>query len=165
MAVETLYGSLIATPVYNTVPKEKADGAIQSGRLRRVVDTVEASAGASQTSKYYLGDIPSNAVIDPDLSKLHFDDLTATGAPTLDIGVEEADGTVHDTALGNGADCTSAGSVSVGASDIADYGKAVWELAGLSSDPGGLMKMYVTVQDAAVDTGGTITLRVVYAGK
>lgn len=124
------------------------------------VATVEATAAASTGSTYTMLRIPSSMRI-MGASKVYFDDLASTGSPTLDFGLKAVDANVTTDvdALNDGVDCfTAAGSASL-VKDIANYGKMAWEyVSGQTSDPGGFLDITVTILDAAVNTGGTITL-------
>lgn len=163
MAVVTRYGSRFMTAIDNTDPAEKADGAVLGGRVRCLTETVEAVSGDSINSKYYLGKIPSNAVI-LHISRLHFDDLQTTGSPTLDLGLEGSKITNDDDALAANVDVASAaGSVTLGL-DIANIGQKAWEYVnGQPSDPGEVFDVVATLKDADLDAGGTISLELYYA--
>ena len=161
---ETLYGSLVSNGYMNTYPPVHAEGAFEAGRVRYMVDTVEASANAAVGSKYYLGKIPSNAVVIPAMSKASWDDLHAgAGSPTVSIGAKTSSGSGSDTALMAATSVTTAGTGTLGSTDIANYGKRVWELAGLSSDPGGKMDVYAIIAGNLIDTAGTITVAIGYS--
>lgn len=127
--------------------------------------TVEAAAAASAGTAYTMVRIPSDARI-LGLSKVWFDDLASTGSPTLDIGLKAVDSNVTTDvdALNDGIDCfTAAGSANV-VKDVANFGKKAWEfVAGVTADPGGFFDVTVNILDAGVNTGGTITLSLVYS--
>ena len=111
--------------------------------------------------------IPSNARILPG-SKIMFDDLASTGSPTIDIGVfayksnlANAD---DDDALNDGIDVATAAGEADMVKDIANWGLPLWDyVASEASDPGGLLDIKLTLKDAAVNVGGTITSMLVYA--
>lgn len=125
--------------------------------------TVEADAAAASGTVYRMATIPTGARIFG-LSRLAWDDLASTGAPTLDIGLSPVGAAFTEDldALNDGLDAATASAGSVVVKDIANYGKTVWEFLGLSADPGGLANVVVSIQDAAVNTGGTITLSLIY---
>lgn len=124
-----------------------------------VTSTVEVTAAASATSTYVMARIPSDARLVPE-SRIYWDDLASTGSPTVDVGLDNGDTTDPD-ALSNGHDVTASGNGLV-LSAIADMGKMAWELAGLSSDPGGFFDVYASLVDADANTGGTVTMHLVY---
>lgn len=124
--------------------------------------TVELAASASGTL-INGGYIPSNARI-VDVT-LYNDDLATSGSPTLDIGLAAVDSNVTSDpdAIGNGFALSSAGSRVVGISDAANIGLPAWDFVnGVSSDPGGSLRLYATVKDAATTATGTISLSVDY---
>lgn len=140
--------------------------AVKSERAATVIDsTVEAAAAASANSAYTMVRIPSNARIHG-LSRLAFDDLASTGSPTLDIGLKAVDANVTTDvdALNDGIDCATAAGTANVIKDIANNGKKAWEyVSGVTADPGGFLDVIVSILDAAVNTGGTISLTLVYS--
>ena len=138
----------------NAVPK--------MANLVAVASTVEVTAAASATSTYTMARVPSNARLMA-MSTLYFDDLASSGAPTLDIGLAGSQITDDPDALNDGIDCATAAGSSRMIKEIADAGKFAWELAGETSDPGGMLEIYVSILDAATNTGGTMTLELVYS--
>lgn len=139
---------------------------VKAERAATVIDsTVEVAAAAAANTQYVMVRIPSNARIHG-LSEIRFDDLASTGSPTLDIGLKAVSGniTTDDDALNDGIDCaTAAGSARV-VKDIANYGKQAWEyVSGQSSDPLGFFDVIITIKDAATNTGGTVTMTLVYS--
>lgn len=166
MAVVNLYGSKVMTGIANTIPATKARVSQSGGKVRSAVDTVEVGAADSATSTYTMARIPSNAVI-LDQSELSWDDLASTGAPTLDIGLKAASGqslTDDPDALNNGLDAATATRGARVLDNVDDAGKRAWEyIAGVTEDPGGWLDVYVTLADAAVNVGGTLSLSLQYA--
>jgi hypothetical protein len=130
------------------------------GRQITLTATVEAAAAASANTVYVTHRIPTRARIIGGLSKVYFDDLASTGSPTIDIGIKAVDAniTTDNDALNDGIDVfTAAGSASL-IKDVANYGKQAWEFSSATSDPGGSVDITVTILDAGVNTGGTITV-------
>jgi len=133
--------------------------------IKTLVSAVEVPASASGTTIAF-GNIPSNARITGQ-STLYWDDLTTTGSPTLDLGLAAVDGNLVNAddpdALTNGADVTSAGSASA-LSDINFTGTPAWDLvASETSDPGGELKVYGSIKDAATaGLTGTVVLELYY---
>ena len=137
-----------------------------SGVVLCLPATVELAA-ASSGDTIDFGKIPSNARI-LGMSRLYNDDLATSGSPTLDLGLKSYTGsgnsiTADPDAIGNGFALSSAASDVVILSDVANIGKRAWELAGLSSDPGGSLEVYGTVKDAATTATGTVSLELHYA--
>lgn len=164
MAVVNLYGTKIdAYYDPTTPPGAKIDGAAQGGKLRVYTDTVEVGSADSATSTYTMARIPSNARI-LGLSKMYWDDLASAGAPTLDIGLFAVNSNITSDAdaLNDGLDAATASTGSPVIKDIANYGKMAWEyVAGQTVDPGGMLDVKVSLLDAAVNVGGTLTLELV----
>jgi hypothetical protein len=126
--------------------------------------TIEATAAANANSTYIMGYIPSNARI-LGLSKLSFDDLASTGSPTIDIGLAPVDGNITEDpdALNDGIDVATAAGTAQVIKDIANYGKEAWRfVSGQTTDPKGQLQVKVSILDAAVNTGGTITLELLF---
>lgn len=156
MAVE----NLTATVRGVNAPVGKGDG----GNVKCIIRTVEVTAAASSTSTYSFGKIPSNARVLRQ-STLHFDDLASTGSPTIDVGLFAVDGNItdDDDALTDGIDvATAAGSAAV-VKDIVNAGLPAWDhVNGQASDPGGLLEVKATIKDADTNTGGTMTMELMY---
>jgi len=149
----------------NTATERRASPGIVPGKGNANVlqvlcsATVEIPATASgQTFKF--GRIPSNSRFSG-ISKIYWDDLTTTGAPTFDLGLGSVDSNVTSDpdALSNGHDVTAAGSADAIAG-ISNYGLPAWDLVnGVTSDPGGELDVYGTVVDAATaGLTGTVTV-------
>jgi hypothetical protein len=122
--------------------------------------TVEVSAAASDGSTYKMALVPSNARISVQ-SRIITDDLASSGSPTVDVGVSGDQITDDPDAIGAGFDVTGTVNASI-FSEHANAGKYLWELAGESSDPGGQIWIQFEIDDAATNTGGTMTLSLVY---
>lgn len=139
----------------------KGDG----GNVKSLCATYELAGSASGTTITF-GYIPSNARILPS-SALYTDDLATSGSPTLDIGLGAVNGNLANSddpdAIGNGFDVTSAIAGSSVFSDIANAGLPAWDLvASETTDPGGDLKVYATVKDAATNAAGTVTVQIDY---
>lgn len=126
--------------------------------------TVEVAAAATAGTEYVFFRIPTTARIHG-LSELAHDDLASTGSPTLDIGFAGVNENVtdDDDALNDGIDVAAAAGTARVIKDAADYGKLAWELHGESADPGGFLDVIATIKDAATNTGGTVTMTLVYS--
>ena len=159
MAVENLQGKNIITGML-AQPWSKADPGLASGRVSTWVETVEVTAGASATSTYHMARLPSSARIFGD-SKLHFDGITPTDVDLGIFAVNSGDVTDDPDAILAAVSMAAAGSADV-VSDIANYGKALWELAGLAEDPNCMLDLKVTINGTAT-AGGTLTLDLRFA--
>lgn len=130
-----------------------------------VTSTVEVGAADTNASAYTFARIPSNARIHG-LSRVAWDDLASAGAPTLDFGFFPVNGNItgDDDALNDGGDAATANATgSPLIKDIANYGKMAWQFVnGVTVDPGGSFDLKATLQDAAVNVGGTVTVTLVY---
>lgn len=150
MAVELLTATMRVEPVYGTTTNHEA--------------TVEVASDASAGSLYIMaGGIPSGARIHG-ISALAWDALD-TGSATMGLGVlrHDASGTTDTDALLSALDITSASTTAVSViSDHADWGKQVWELAGDPADPRSTYSIVVILDDD-VDTGGSVSMSLVYS--
>lgn len=141
-------------------------GTLQVETARSVIirnSTVEVAAAADALSRYTFLRVPTSARI-TGLSEYSHDDLASTGSPTLDFGFAPVDAnfTADAAALNDGIDVATAAGSGKLIKDRANYGKTVWELLGLSADPGGFADLTGTIVDAAANTGGTITVTAAY---
>lgn len=156
MAVETL----------TATGASEADGVVGHGlarTLKYVATTVEVSAAASVSSKYTLARLPSSARL-AGSGRLYWDDMATSGAPTLDIGLEGPSFTEDDDVLNDGLDLATAqtaGTILI--KDKANYGKKLYEIAGLSDDPNEIWEIKGVIRDAAVIAGGTLTAELIYS--
>lgn len=126
--------------------------------------TVEVTAAAEANSTYWMARLPMNARISA-LSTAQWDDLASTGAPTLDYGLFAVGSNFTDdpNALSETHDAATANTGVAIVTDPASIGKFVWELAGESTNPGGYADIKVSLVDAAANTGGTISMVLVYS--
>jgi len=136
------------------------------GTMKVLTATVEVGSADSATSTYTFFRIPTDARILGSSREWH-DDLASTGSPTLDIGLFAVNGNVTSDAdaLNDGIDAAAANATNGLAlvKDIANYGKRAWEfVSGVTSDPGGFFDLKVSLLDADVNVGGTVTLELHY---
>lgn len=136
------------------------------GTVRALTGTVEVGSADSATSTYAFFRIPSDIRI-LGASRAWWDDLASSGSPTLDIGLFAVNGNVTSDAdaLNDGLDAATANSTTGLAviKDIANYGKRAWEFVnGQTTDPGGFLDVKVSLLDADVNVGGTVTVHLVY---
>jgi hypothetical protein len=164
MAVENLYGSRALDGYYNaTPPVAKGDAAAMNGKVHCAVESVEVSAAASVNSTYTLAKVPTNARV-LGRSRIDFDDLASTGSPTIDLGFFPVNSnfTADDDCVRADIDVSTAASGQQMLSNIDMYGKYVWQIIGLSADPGGEALLKATIKDAACNTGGTLSSELMF---
>jgi hypothetical protein len=114
---------------------------------------VAVANGDSSTSVFYLGRIPSSALILP-ISTLYT--TAITGLTSFSVGLTNELGTTVANALLNAQTMASATSFSlVGNVGTTNYGKQAWQLLGLTTNPGGLLSVIGTM-NAAATAAGTI---------
>lgn len=164
MAIVNLNGSNIMTGLAAD-PRVPGQPGLGNGAVRSWIETVEVGAADSATSTYLMARIPSNARI-LGASKFYSDDLASAGAPTMDIGVFNPSGetkiTDDDDALNDGIDVATVTDTAV-VKDIANYGKRLWEhVASQTEDPKGDLEIKLTLKDADVNVGGTVTVELFY---
>ena len=149
--------------VANTLasPQVLNDAAELHGVLRTACGTVELLAGDSTDNDVVLlAPISSKATI----HSLKIGSDTLGGSCTFNVGVHNYDGTVadEDAFATSVADAAAMADVRFEAATINTAGQKLWEIAGLSSDPGGLL--YVSITFAATGgTAGTLSWNISYA--
>ena len=145
----TLNTDLVANSLAS--PQVLNDAAELHGVLRTACGTAELAAGDSTDDDVVLlAPISSKATI----SQLFVGSDTFGGSCTFNVGVHNYDGTVADedcfaTLVGDDATINTAG-------------QKLWEIAGLSSDPGGLLYVSITF-NATGGTAGTLSWNINYA--
>lgn len=127
--------------------------------------TVEVGSADSAASTYTFYNIPSNARI-LGSGRAYWDDLASSGSPTLDIGLFAVNGNITSDAdaLNDGLDAATVNNTGTPiVKDKANYGKRAWEfVSGVTSDPGGVFSVRVSLLDADVNVGGTLTVELFY---
>lgn len=152
-----------ATPkVMNPVRK-------QHGRVRIAQDNFEVATGDLDASDIImLAAIPTLASITS--IRLAADDLDSNGTPTLafHVGLYDEDEVVVDadcyaTAITLGQAATAHTEYRFEVADITTTGQRLWEDGGVTSDPGGLYYLALTVSTAAATAAaGTLSFIVEY---
>lgn len=120
-----------------------ADPQALQGLLRVITGTVANAADDSDGSKYYLCDLPSDCYLDPGTAFR----AKSLGYATLNIGTE-TDATALVTIAKTGND-----TVSPIAFADANHGKELWEVLGLSANPGGFIALYLHASAGATGAG------------
>jgi len=155
----TLNTDLVANQLAS--PQVLNDAAELHGVLRTACGTVELAAGDSTDNDVVLlAPLPSKSTI----NQLYVGTDDFGGSCTYNVGVHNYDGTVADedcfaTLV---ADDAAMADVRHEVATINTVGQKLWEIAGLTSDPGGLL--YVSITFAATGgTAGTLSWNVSYA--
>lgn len=141
---------------------------VDGGRLREKVATLETANGDSIASTYRFFRVHSShrvaeLIIDSDdigtttIADFGLYDIAAAGGAVVDADFFASAVSLKDGALANTNITHESGVV-----DAANYGKAIWEQLGLTSDPKKVYDVVATLT-AAADAAGTITLRMKYA--
>ncbi len=158
MAIELLVQSDILalaasqTGIGSPVPLDKTQGRMRYAESR----TTTTGTTTTSTSTYLALRLPSNAV-------LKYGTIQGVGSvdlPDLDVGVRQVavPNTLDDDAFAAALDIDDTGDhVFIGELGSQDTGQALWEWAGLSSDPGGMFDIHVSLDADAVAAGVFIT--------
>lgn len=141
MAVVTKYGSGARDPAAVL----QTDATYAEAKVFHVNSKIDITNGDSIASKFFVGRVPTNAILSP-LSRMDYE--AVAGVTTMDVGFAGA-----VAALVAAKDVSSAGNASaVSAVAVANLNKRVWELAGLAADPGGMLDIFATLNAAATAT-------------
>ncbi len=108
---------------------------------------------------YHLGQIPSKAIIDPRSVALV---AAIAGLTSVSVGISGAGGQAVAPGVPNclvsATTWAAGGSLSLtGAITAANGQKEAWQLAGLASDPGGVLEVYLTTGAGPTATGVATT--------
>jgi len=155
--------NLVATKLSNLSVMDSPQVKAAHG-LNMLEWTVEVGAADSDTSTYHIAHLPSNCRLSG-ASWIGYDDLASAGAPTIDIGTFNfADGTANDVDSINDGLTVATAAVNVPMiKDIANIGKYLWDIGtSPASDPGGFIDIFLTLDDADVNVGGTISGSIFY---
>jgi len=119
------------------------DALLVKGRTKTATGTITNGAADSNTSKYLLVELPSHVLIDPNTEFK----VSGWGFADLRIGTKD-----DVTAFVNLLTAAAATQPMVTKFD-ANHGKALWEVAGLAEDPGGVIGIYAHAVAAAAGAG------------
>jgi hypothetical protein len=151
MAVVTVYGTGYKDPASLAT----VDATLGEGRVVSLNSKATVTNGDSAASVYYLGRVPSNAIILPG-SRL--DNGAVTGA-SASLGFKTA-----TAALIPASSIATAGTIGMTALTPATLNNRAWQLAGFSSDPGGMLDVILTLTVAATATAA-VNCCLIYARK
>ncbi len=151
----------------DATPPVLSNAILASGLLREATGTVETLVADDAGSIYRLCRIPSNARV----SSVLLASDAITGASASDVGlyqtaanggaVVDADFFATDVDISTAATVFTEVMLEATATDIAKCEMPLWQLIGLSADPGIFYDFAVTAND--VTAAGTISMKVKYA--
>jgi hypothetical protein len=149
MAIAKPYGTGYKDPAaVNVITALYAEATVKC-----IPSRVDTTAGDTIPGVYFVGKVPSNSLIRGD-STVFFSALGA-GA-LLALGFNTGIGGASSVLL-NGLSVAAAGSstlmAAVGSFTTTKQVQPAWQLAGLSSDPGGMLDVIATITGAAPATG------------
>lgn len=160
MTVKTYYGSAAYDPA--TQPRVPINAVLTEGHVKCLNSTKELANADSNTSTINFGKIPSGAVILRG-SKLYADGMTSNTAFSLGFTTDAAR-TTANVALMSAVDAHlgAAEGYNMTGIDYANMGKAAWELAGYTTDPGGQLDVIGSLGADLTTGSGTITLNLLF---
>lgn len=149
MGVVSIYGNGSRNPTLLLA----IAGIYAQAEIRCLNSQIALGSSDSIASIYRFGEIPSDCILDP-ASLFHF--AAATGVTDFDIGLRYPNGgaVILADCIVNGQDIHLAGSTTLlaatgsGIATPANAIKRAWELAGLTSNPGGNLEVYGTANAA-----------------
>lgn len=150
MAVVTKYGTGYRDPTSRVeIDADKAEA-----HVKTIASMISITNGDSIASLFFVGRVPSNAIIDPRSTYIH---AAVTGVTDFDLGFYHPNGgaVIDADALVDGDDISGAGIQTLighGTLTVANANKRAWELAGLTSDPGGFLDIVATLKAASTAT-------------
>jgi hypothetical protein len=160
MTVKAYYGSAAYDPA--TQPRVPINAVLTEGHVKCLNSTKELANADSNTSTVNFGKIPSGAVILPQ-SRFYADGMTSNTAWSLGF-TTDAVRTTANVALMSAVDVHlgTAGGYNLSGIDIANTGKAAWELAGYTTDPGGQLDIIGSLGADLTTGSGTVTLNLLF---
>lgn len=163
MAVVTKYGTGARDPA----SLQAVDGIKAAAEYRKVNSLITVANGDSIASKYMIGEFPADAILDP------LSEITCTAITSMsdnDIGLAypnggamiDADCIVDGQTLASATSVTLAAATGSGIATAPNKAKRLWELAGLTANPGGNLAMWLTA-NAAAGANGTVNCNIGYS--
>ena len=165
--MSTAYSNIVAGLV--ATPPTHAPVGKNSGRERVIMDNFEVlAADVADTDIIVLCRLPSNVRLTS--LQIGNDELDANASPTatFDIGGYKPDGTVIDvdalgTSVAQFGAATALTELLYETKTIEDVGEYLWQMLGLSADPGGMIDIALTMDAAnATAAAGTIAFVIKY---
>lgn len=157
MAVVTKYGSGARDPA----SLKAIDGINAAGELRKIYSKVTITNGDSIASKYMLGEAPADAILMPG-SLIWYGGVTSVVSADIGVNYPNGGAVILDDCIVNGHDIHLAGSTTLaaatgsGVATPANQAKKLWELAGLATNPGGNLALWLTIDQAATATADVL---------
>lgn len=138
------------------------DGVNAAAEIRKIKSLIQVTNGDSIGSKYMIGEAPADAIFDQ-FSQIAFSAITS--ASDCDVGLAYPNGGAMISAdcIINGHTFASAGSTTLAAatgSGVAtptNAAKRLWQLAGLTANPGGNLAIWLTLNAAATADGQVLS--------
>lgn len=152
MAVVTGYG----TGYKNPAALKAVDAILAEAKVISINSQVAIANGDSIGSQYFVGRVPSNAIIKP-TSRF---DCTAVTAAAGNLGFAAAAAALLAAQTFNAA----LGASAVAAVSVPNLNTRAWQLAGFTADPGGMLDISL-ILTAAATAAGTINFSIDYARK
>lgn len=127
----------------------------------KIMTATKNLASPAQNSTHKFMRFDSNTRLHA-LSRIYWGDFSSAAAPTISVGLASVNNNFGAAVPGaltsalDGATATPAGASLLLAP--ANSGKTLWELAGLSVDPGGQIDVYVSILAAATNLTADITI-------
>jgi len=140
-----LYGELVGVAYSGASATVQATSSAHEKGTDHILirDRIELAAAAINDT-ISLGKFGSNAMLDPLGCQIYFDDLGTS--VTMNVGIATDD----DALVATQDVASAAGNFSLFKSvDIANWFKPLWQVVGLSADPGGQIELLATVKGAA----------------
>lgn len=150
------FGDLVGSKVSARETTPLLPAALKGGQDHVLIrDRIELPLAAAQNDRVLLAKLRSDTIINPVGSRIWFDDFGTS--ITMDVG-----STANENALVAAQDiATAAGSCDLLKTvDIANYWKPLWELLGLSADPGGFIEIFAKMKGGNPDAG-TLTWQII----
>ena len=139
---------------------------VKAERAATILDsTISVPSGSAAGYEIVFARIPTGARIHG-TSRIFWDDLGTSTSPTLGLGFKSVQGsiTTNTTAMATGLALATAQPQGVIVfSDHVNSGRTVWELLGLSADPGGFVDVIGTTASASTDATGDVTMSLAYS--
>jgi hypothetical protein len=138
---------------------------VKNARRRAFISIATLLGAVAINEKIYMGKIPTNVKVSQNGS-LQFSDLGTVGTFHLGLEHDKMTATEKTNAKNKLVNATNvnaaAGSVSwIAAVAITDRNKRLWEIAGMTKDPGGEFDLVITAA-TATDAAGAVVVEPVY---
>jgi len=119
------------------------DALLVKGRMKTATGTLTNGATDLNTSMYLMAELPSHVIIDPDT------EFKVSGWGYVDLRI----GTKTDVTAFVNLLVAAATTQPMVVKFDANHGKALWEVAGLAEDPGGVIGIYAHAVANATGAG------------